>query len=228
MSVTRLTLLLFALAAPTPDVTASTPGAPIRPESRVWITGGSNIRRFTCKARHLSGALDLRGVATASPLLTGENAAAAPSISVPVDNLDCGIGVMSRHLHETLNGAKHPSIDFRLTTYEVDLSAASPVARIAGFVTIAGVQRPVATTAAVRADTLGMLHVRGTYVVRPTEFGVAPPRRFGGLLRVRDRATVHFDIALEPDGGAIDVIECRLLQSIKVGLTRETTHDSHT
>jgi hypothetical protein len=133
-----------------------------------------------------------------------------------VGKLDCGIGVMSRHLHETLNGAKHPSIDFRLTTYEVDLSAASPVARIAGFVTIAGVQRPVVITAAVRADTLGLLHVRGTHVIRPTEFGVAPPRRFGGLLRVRDRTTVHFDIALEPDGGAIDAIERGLLQSLEV------------
>jgi len=228
MDTMRLIFLIFALAAPTHTGVASPPGVPIRPESRVWITGASNIRRFTCKARHLSGALDLRGVATTSPLLTGENTAAAPSISVTVGKLDCGIGIMSRHLHETLNGAKHPSIDFRLTTYEVDLTAASPVARLAGFVTIAGVQRPVAMSAAVRADTLGMAHVRGTYVVRPTEFGVAPPRRFGGLLRVRDRVTVHFDIALEPDGGAIDAIECGLLQSIKVDLTRETTHASHT
>jgi YceI-like protein len=227
MSVAHLTLFLFALAGRSPHVRDLASATPIRPESRVWISGASNIRRFTCRARRLSGAIDLRGVTTASPVLTGENASTAPSISVTVEQLDCGIGVMSRHLHETLRAAKHSHIDFRLATYEVDLRAATPVARIAGFVTIAGVRRPVATTAAVRADSLGVLHVMGAYVVRPTEFGVAPPRRFGGLLRVRDRATVHFDIALEPDGGAIDAIECGLLQSVKVDLTREPTHDSH-
>jgi hypothetical protein len=47
------------------------------------------------------------------------------------------------------------------------------------------------------------MHVWGTYVVRLQEFGVEPPRRFGGLLRVRDRVTVHFDVVPEPEGGAI-------------------------
>ena len=227
MSVRRLTFLLFAVAAPVRGLAEIASETPIRPESRVWITGASNIRRFTCQARYLSGALDLRGAATAGPVLTGENASIAPSISVIVDKLDCGIGVMSRHLYEALRGTQHPTIDFRLSTYEVDLKPASPLARIAGFVTIAGVQRPVALTAAVRADSLGLLHVLGTYVIRPTEFGVAPPRRFGGLLQVRDRATVHFDIALGPDGGAIDVIECRVLKSVEAGLTQESTHASH-
>jgi hypothetical protein len=120
---------------------------------------------------------------------------------VTVNQLDCGIGVMSRHLHDVLGAARHASIDFRLASYEVDLRTAPPVARIAGVVTIAGVQRPVTTTATVREDSLGFLHVQGTYLIRPTEFGIAPPRRFGGLLRVRDRAAVHFDIALEPVGG---------------------------
>jgi polyisoprenoid-binding protein YceI len=201
MRLTPLTVLLFTCAAGSGQAGASTPGAPIRPESRIWITGGSNIRRFTCKASRISGTLELRGHTTQSPVLSGENASAAPSVSVTVNQLDCGIGVMSRHLHDVLGAARHANIDFRLASYEVDLRTAPPVARIAGVVTIAGVQRPVTTTATVREDSLGFLHVQGTYLIRPTEFGIAPPRRFGGLLRVRDRAAVHFDIALEPVGG---------------------------
>ena len=123
MSVRRLTFLLFAVAAPVRGLAEIASETPIRPESRVWITGASNIRRFTCKARYLSGALDLRGAATAGPVLTGENASSAPSVRVPVDRLDCGIGVMSRHLYETLRGARQPNIDFRLTTYDVDMRA---------------------------------------------------------------------------------------------------------
>ena len=53
------------------------------------------------------------------------------------------------------------------------------------------------------------MHVRGSYVIRMTDFGVRPPRRFGGLLRVRDQITVHFDVVPDPDG-TINGIRCSL------------------
>jgi hypothetical protein len=229
MNLARLTVLLlgFGVATQAGGVAAASPaGDPIRPESRLWIAGASDIRRFTCTAHQVSGSLDLRGLPNAQGVLTGENMATAPSVSVRVDKLNCGIGIMNRHLHEALRGNQHPSIDFRLVGYEVDLNPASPVAHITGVVTIAGARQPVMTTAAIRADSLGMLHVQGEYLVRPTDFGVAPPRRFGGLLRVRDRIAVHFDISLEPDGGPITAIECGLIQSVKLSLTGKFTHAS--
>jgi hypothetical protein len=193
----------------------------------VWISGSSNIRHFTCRAKRLSGAIDLRGSPVASEVLAGANLSSQPSLNVAVGELDCGIGVMSRHLHETLRGAEHPTIEFRLWTYEVDLRSPTPTARISGLVTIAGTQRPVTTTAAVRADTLGILHIAGSYAVRPTDFGVQPPRRFAGLLRVRDRITVHFDVALDPDGGALNEIGCSFLRSTRAALEPELTNASH-
>ena len=219
-------LAAFALVIATPfsDACGSAPLQAIRPQSRIWFTGASNIRHFTCKARQPSGALELRGIATRSPLLVGENASAEPSLRVTVDSVDCGIGRMNRHLHEALQSDRHPTIEFRVTSYEVDLEAPAPIARIGGAVTIAGVQRPVTATASIRADTLGTLYLHGTYAIRPTDFGVAHPRRFGGLLRVRDSVTVHFDVAVDPDRDAVNVIACRLIELIK---TRGATHASH-
>ena len=221
-----LAVLVFGVAAPIRDIGASVPTDPIRPESRVWITGASNIRRFTCQARRLSGALDLRGSTTRSPVLSGENVSTHPSLSVTVDRLDCGIGIMNQHLHDALQSVRHPSIEFRVVTYEVDLRGAVPLARIAGTVTIAGVPRPIAATAMLRADTLGTVHVRGSYVVRPTDFGVAPPRRFAGLFRVRDRIAVHFDVALDSNG-AVDAIGCRLPESANSDLEQEGINAPH-
>lgn len=225
----RWRCLAFALviASPFSDVSGSVPTHPIRPQSRIWFTGASNIRHFTCEARQLSGSLELRGIATARAVLTGENASVQPSVSVGVDKLDCGIGVMNRHLREALQSADHPTIDFRLTTYEIDLNAQPPAARIAGLVTIAGVQRPVAASATIRADTLGAIYLHGTYVIHPTDFGVAPPRRFGGLLRVRDQVTVHFDVALDPGDDMIDDIACRLIESANAVHTKEGANASH-
>jgi len=202
--------LLMGVVGTARDAAALGPDGPIRPESRVWITGASNIRRFTCRAREVSGALALHANPTRTALLSGDNRASEPSLRVDVDRIDCGIGAMNRHLREALHGAANPRIEFLLGTYEVDLAAPAPVARVAGRVTIGGVERPVTVAAAVRVDSLGRLHVQGNYVVSMRDFGVAPPHRFGGLLRVRDRITVHFDVTPEPDRHAVDGIRCSL------------------
>lgn len=128
---------------------------------------------------------------------------------------------------DALQSAGHPTIDFRLTTYEIDLNRQAPAARIAGLVTIAGVQRPAAATATIRADTLGSLYLHGTYVIHPSDFGVAPPRRFGGLLRVRNSVTVHFDVALDPGGDVVDDIACRLIESANAVNAKEGVYAPH-
>src|SRR5204863_6706537 len=98
--------LALVVMAPLGAAFALASTQPIRPESRVWVTGASNIRRFTCNARELSGAVDLRALATRREILAGDNALARPSVSVTVEKLDCGIGIMNRHLHEALQGAR--------------------------------------------------------------------------------------------------------------------------
>ena len=172
---------------------------PVRAESRVWITGSSNIRRFTCRAGGLSASVALRADATHQASLTGHNVAQAPSLTVPFAQLDCGIGIMNRHLQQTVHADAHPAVSFRLERYEAVVAGAVPTVRLVGRLAIAGVEKPVVVDARLAADSSGVLHVQGVYVVRMTDFGVTPPRRFGGLLAVRDSVTVHFDVVPTDD-----------------------------
>jgi hypothetical protein len=224
---TLLALPFLALPAFAPEAGALPENTPIRAESRVWITGASNLRRFRCRARDVEGSLVLRANATRSAVLSGENVSPEPSLRIVIDRVDCGIDAMNRHLRDALHGVAYPVIDFRLGTYEVDLTSATPVARIVGQVTIGGVQRPVAVTASVSADSLGAMHVQGTYGIQLRDFGVAAPRRFGGLLRVRDQVTVHFDVVPDADGGTIGRIRCSLAQSVHAALTPGATYGTH-
>ena len=98
---------------------------------------------------------------------------------------------MNRHLREALRADAYDSIEFHLDSYDVH-SRGSLTARIAG------TERAIVIPSAVEADTLGMVHVRGAHTVRMTDFGVQPPRRFAGLLRVRDSVVVYFDIVPGP------------------------------
>lgn len=179
------------------------------PSSRIWITGASNIRRFTCRARDVAGAIDLRARAARDSTIGGDNLASSPSLLIAVGTVDCGLGAMNRHLRETLRGDVFPTIEFRLATYDVDFTTHTAIARLTGSTTIHGVTRPVETMAHVRADSLGELHVIGTYAVRMSDFGVQPPRRFGGLLRVKDRVTVHFDVTPQRTD-AVNTLRCAL------------------
>lgn len=222
-----LTLGFVALMATGREPSAKDPGTPIGPTSRIWITGSSNIRRFTCRARQLGGTLRLHGLATTGPVLSGHNAASEPSLSVSVDRLECGIGAMNRHLREALHGTEHPVITFRLASYDVDLTATTPVARVTGDITVAGVVRTVTVNAAIADDSLGLLHVRGTHVVRMSDFGLVPPRRFGGLLRVRDHIVVHFDVALGRDCGVADGTRCALAAPAPAQPNSGACHVSH-
>jgi hypothetical protein len=205
MNAISLAVALAALIETGHDPFVAARELPIGPTSRVWVTGASNIRRFTCRAGELDGALHLRGIATRGPRLSGLNTTAAPSLSVVVARLECGNGAMSKHLRETLRAPEHPVITFRLTSYDVDLTGVTPDTRIVGEVTVAGITRTAVVNAAVVPDSLGHLRVRGSYVMRMSDFGLEPPRRFGGLLRVRDRVVVHFDVLPGDHDGDDDV-----------------------
>jgi hypothetical protein len=208
-------LMVVALVVPTHRAYGLGRDSIATPTSRIWITGASNIRRFTCRASDAAGAIDLRARPTRDAIVSGDNLAASPSLLIQVATVDCGIGAMTEHLRETLRAGRFPTIEFRLAAYDVDLSARIPLARLTGFTTIHGVTRPVETMAHVRADSLGTLHVTGTYTLRMSDFGVRPPRRFGGLLRVHDRVTVHFDVAPQPTN-ALDELRCALIAHLPV------------
>jgi len=204
-----LAAMSMATLIPTHRVSALERDSVTTPSSRIWITGASNIRRFTCRARDVAGAVDLHARRLRDGTVGGDNLATSPSLLIAINTVDCGIDAMNHHLRETLRGEQFPTIEFRLATYEVDLSARTAIARLNGSMTIHGVTRPVEAMATVRADSLGEVHVVGAYVVRMTDFGVNPPRRFGGLLRVKNRVTVHFDVTPQRTE-AVDELRCAL------------------
>jgi polyisoprenoid-binding protein YceI len=189
---------------PTPPAAHASREDPVRLESRVWITGSSNIRRFTCRAGGVSGSVALRADATQRALVAGRNVAEKPSLTVPFTRLDCGIGIMNRHLQQAVHADLHPDVSFRLERYEADIVSDVPTVHMVGRLDIAGIEKLIVADARLVADPSGMLRVQGVFVLRMTDFGVTPPRRFGGLLTVRDAVAVHFDIAPAQQGDVVD------------------------
>jgi polyisoprenoid-binding protein YceI len=169
-----------------------------KPMDRVWFTGASNLRSFVCRTRSVGKAIDLQDYTRAAALLAGDRVVTSARIEIPSRSLHCGIAQMNRHLRHTLRADEHPLIRFEMRGYDVVPGDTAAAVRMEGALEVAGVERPISLTGTLRRDAGGSLHLVGRHPVRPSEFGVHPPRRFLGLLRVRDEVMVHFDVAIAP------------------------------
>ncbi len=189
----RLALALAAgllLAGAGAAQSSEAPGSyALQGESRFWIEGTTTVDDFACTAA------PVRGRAAVAPRAVGG------TLAVPVAAFDCGIGQMNRDLQAALRGDAHPEIRFGLQRAEAagatDAGGWVPV-RAWGTLSLAGAERLVALTAQGRRYPDGRVRIRGRHPLLMTDFGVEPPARLLGLVRVHDRIVVHFDLVAAP------------------------------
>lgn len=187
-------LLVLLAAAWLPDAAPATTPT----DDRVWFSGSSNLRSFTCRSRSVGTAVLLQDDARIDEVMAKDDVVADLALHIPADSFHCGIAMMNRHLRHTLHADEHPLIRFRLRGYDLVPGEDPPAATVEGTLYLAGVERPVQVEGRLEADAAGMIRFRGSHPLRPSEFGIRPPRRFAGLLRVRDQVTVHYDIGVTP------------------------------
>lgn len=153
--------------------------------SKVWFDGTSNVKSFSCAAKKLD--LDISADADATPAKIVKSA----SLSIPVGQLDCKNGKMNDHMRDALKAEKNPNITWKLSSYRVDGAAVV----MNGTLTIAGKENPIELRG-IGAATNGTITLKGTKVLKMTEFGVKPPSLMFGTMKVGDPVTVSFDLVL--------------------------------
>lgn len=153
--------------------------------SKVWFDGTSNVKSFSCTAKKLD--LNIVSDDVASPAKIVKSA----SLSIPVAQLDCKNGKMNEHMRKALKAEKNPAILWKLSSYRID--GASVV--MAGTLTIAGRENPIELRGTGGLNN-GTITLKGTKVLKMTEFGVKPPSLMFGTMKVGDPVTVSYDLVL--------------------------------
>ncbi|MGH9419814.1 MAG: YceI family protein [Thermoanaerobaculia bacterium] len=153
--------------------------------SRIWFDGTSNVRSFSCAAKKLD--LDIASTADASPA----NFVKSASLSIPVALIDCKNGTMNDHMREALKVDKNPAITWKMSSYKVD----GTNVEIDGTLTIAGKENPIVLRGTGAAEN-GTVTLRGTKVLKMTDYGVKPPSLMFGTMKVADAVTVSYDLVL--------------------------------
>jgi len=153
--------------------------------SKVWFDGTSNVKSFSCAAKKLD--LDIKSDDDASPAKIVK----AASLVIPVAQIDCKNGKMNEHMREALKAGKNPTILWRLSSYRIEGTSVI----MAGTLTIAGKENPIELRGTGGLNN-GTITLKGTKVLKMTEFGVKPPSLMFGTMKVADPVTVSFDLVL--------------------------------
>ena len=192
------TALLAALMLAPATIAWTTPAdtLTLQPESKLWVTGTSNVRDFECAAGAVT--VDVVSVPGAVALIaSGEKAVKGVGVRVPAAQLDCKNGKMNSHMLKALKATEHPEITFDLTSYELATVTSGVKVTLVGDLTLGGVKKSITMIAKAAPVDGGALKVTGVQDVVLSEYGLKAPTLMMGTLKVQDLVKVHFDLLLK-------------------------------
>jgi hypothetical protein len=167
------------------------------PDSRFWVHGDATVREFTCVVDRIEGNARFPAKKDQVPTQASDERSEAV-VQVPVRAFDCGKSRMTRDLQETLEMEQHPEIRFELVHATMgartDTSAQWRRIDAVGPLTIAGTKRLIRLDAAVRALDDRHFRIRGCLPIEMTYFKIEPPSKLFGLIQVKDRIQVQYDL----------------------------------
>jgi hypothetical protein len=171
----------------------------LQPESRLWVQGTSNVRPFECEATKLDVQVEAGESGAARRIVAGEKAIRTVTVTVPAKSLDCDKGnkKMNEHMLKAIKADENPSIEFRLSSYDLARDSAGTRAVLTGTLKLGGAEKPITITAVTKSGTDGVLHVTGAYDLRMTDYGLKPPKLMLGAFKVNDPVKVNFDLLLK-------------------------------
>lgn len=161
-------------------------------ESRLWIEGHSNVNEFRCNANQYETNVQQNGrieETNPSELEVG--------VDIIVESFDCGRSRMNRDLREALKADRHRAIQFRyLTTQDMRYNEESDTYSllVEGLLTVAGTEKNIVFEMTGELINENKIKAYGQTKIDMSDFNIEPPVAMLGLIKVRDRLTVHFNL----------------------------------
>src|SRR6478736_1368189 len=165
----------------------------IQPTSFVTINGKTNVNLFQCAIDKYSGTdtlvlkQDRPGV---KPIFT------QGAVSLTAASFDCGMKVMTKDFLKTINASEHPNIVIEFVSFE-KLPRYQP--REERFktnmkISLASVSRNFDVTCSITKDETGYVHLKGGKDFNFSDFGLKPPSRMAGAVKVKEKLDVNFHL----------------------------------
>lgn len=183
------TLLTHAAAAQSRELV-------VLPASTLTIHGKTNVNRFTCAVARYVG----RDTLVYAGGEGGGIAFALGRIDVGGRAFDCGNVMMTADFRHTLRVKEHPTVRIELKRLLGWPDRHTPCDSLAVAteleITVAGHSRLAQMVCQVQRIGPSLVRLRGQRLFRFQDFGLTPPQRLFGAVRVADDIDVAFDLHL--------------------------------
>lgn len=160
--------------------------------SSFQIKGSTNINNFVCASGDFVGEdmlIGKRRPGTDQWELNGE-------ILLKVDGFDCSNRMMNHDFQETLESETYPEIKIQFHELK-EVAGQSPNAIGLVEISMTGVTRTYPVYCELISSDEGYSILKGKKVLYFSDFGLEPPRKGLGMVRVKDELVVDFQLRLE-------------------------------
>jgi polyisoprenoid-binding protein YceI len=164
--------------------------------SRIWVKGTSTVRGFECQAGEFDAQVASVGSDAVAAVLAGEQGVGGVEVSIAAEKLDCRNGTMNGHMLKAIKATQHPTITFKLTTYELEKIEESVKIAMRGTLTLGGVEKDITVDATAKPGPDNTLQVVGAHDLSMKDYGLKPPSLMLGTMKVHDKLSVNFDLIL--------------------------------
>ncbi|MFO7998583.1 MAG: YceI family protein [Bacteroidales bacterium] len=169
----------------------------VRENSWIALSGTTNVNSFTCVSE---GEIP-RGSIVAD-VLPGSNAIyfSEAELELAVSSFDCHNRMMNKDLHESMGGKNHPSIHIELVEirpHESVERGSEGKVRASLAITMNGKTKHTDLTVDFHQGNPFNMLISGSKELLMSDFGIDPPSPALGLVRVRDKVTIAFRLAVE-------------------------------
>jgi len=167
----------------------------ILPQSKVFLSGTSNVNKFSCDCIH-----DFEHqVFKAESVSDQELEFANTHIQLVVEYINCKNRKMDRDLQKALKAELFPTIKIELENIKavpfISTFSWNSIKAIVN-ITLAGEKRKYEIEVkATRKD--GKFLLTGNKTLNMTDFNIIPPQVLFGMIKVNDPITFHFDLHVE-------------------------------
>jgi len=169
----------------------------VRPDSRLWLEGSSNVRDWRCEATSLDASVDIDDAM--HPIGSTAARVRGVQVRVPTHALTCGRSQMDHIMYKALHVDDAPECRQIVGRFDVVSTApgARPTLVMQGTLRIAGRERVVRMPVELEEQPDGSVRAKGALPILMTDYGISPPTALFGVVRTENRIVVKFDLLVD-------------------------------
>lgn len=167
----------------------------VEKNSSLNISGRTNISRFSCMVGEYA---EPDTICFAKPCKGANGVALSGTIRLPIDGFDCNNRMMTGEFRKALRDRQYPELSIGFLSLDRMPEPCGVMQSLKGrvVITLSGVSKEFEIDYNTVMTDAGYVVLEGSRSLTFSDFGLIPPQKMGGLVKVNNALDVRFTLCL--------------------------------